>query len=68
MIAKYEFKELETHKAQSLSNKLKFKTIINKPMTLTEIYNQEEMSFVEKKERVAIGFRRSLPNPPEAGA
>jgi len=58
MIAKYEFKELETHKAQSLSNKLLFTTIISRPMTLTEIYNQEEINFVEKKERVAIGFRR----------
>ena len=58
MIAKYEFKELSIEKAQALSNKLSFKTIISKPMTLTEIYNQEEMSFVEKKERVAIGFRR----------
>lgn len=58
MIAKYEFKELEVNKAQALSNKLSFKTIISKPMTLTEIYNQEEMSFVDKKERIAIGFRR----------
>ena len=68
MIAKYEFKELEVNKAQALSNKLSFKTIISKPMTLTEIYNQEEMSFVEKNERVAIGFRRSLPNPSDGGA
>ncbi len=68
MIAKYEFKELSIEKAQALSNKLSFKTIISKPMTLTEIYNQEEMSFVEKKERASIGFRRSLPNPSEGGA
>ena len=60
MIAKYEFKELSIEKAQALSNKLSFKTIISKPMTLTEIYNQEEMSFVEKKERAAIGFRRDI--------
>ena len=58
MIAKYEFKELSIDKAQALSNKLSFKTIISKPMTLTEIYNQEEMSFMAQKERVAIGFRR----------
>ena len=60
MIAKYEFKELSIEKAQALSNKLSFKTIISKPMTLTEIYNQEEMSFVEKKERGVIGFRREI--------
>ena len=58
MIANYEFKELEVYKAQALSNKLSFKNIISKPMTLTEIYNQSEMSFVEKKVRVEIGFRR----------
>ena len=58
MIAKYEFKELDIHKAQALSNKLSFKTIISKPMTLTEVYNQEEMSFIAQSERVAIGFRR----------
>ena len=58
MIAKYEFKELSIEKAQALSNKLSFKTIISKPMTLTEIYNQDEMSFVDKKERGVIGFRR----------
>lgn len=60
MIAKYEFKELEINKAQALSNKLSFKTIISKPMTLSEIYNQEEMSFVQQNERVAIGFRRDI--------
>ena len=58
MIAKYEFKELEINKAQALSNKLSFKTIISRQMTLTEIYNQEEKSFVEKNEKMAIGFRR----------
>ena len=60
MIAKYEFKELEINKAQALSNKLSFKTIISKPMTLSEIYNQEEMSFVQQKEKVTIGFRRDI--------
>ena len=58
MIAKYEFKELSIPKAQSLSNKLSYKTIISKPLTLTEIYNQEEMSFTQQKERTEIGFRR----------
>ena len=60
LIAKYEFKELELNKAQALSNKLSFKTIINKPMTLTDIYNQEDMSFTDKNEREMIGFRRDI--------
>jgi ATP-dependent 26S proteasome regulatory subunit len=56
LIAKYEFKELETEKAQLLSDKLLFHTKINKPMTLTEIYNQDQMSFQQPKQREAIGF------------
>ena len=56
LIAKYEFKELETAKAQQLSNKLNFETKIYKPMTLTEIYNQQDMDFQERKQRQAIGF------------
>jgi ATP-dependent 26S proteasome regulatory subunit len=55
LIAKYEFKELETQKAQKLSDKLGFQTEINKPMTLTEIYNQTEMSF-QTERRKAVGF------------
>lgn len=56
LIAKYEFKELETAKAQSLSNKLKFDTKICKPMTLTEIYNQNDVSFQPTQQRTTIGF------------
>ena len=57
LIAKYEFGELETTKAQVLSNKLGFDTIIAYPMTLTEIYNQEERDFSEQKLRRTIGFK-----------
>ena len=56
LIAKYEFKELETDKAQTLSNKLGYSTNISKPMTLTDIYNQSEMGF-EQGRRVGFGFR-----------
>lgn len=45
LIAQYEFKALEVTKAQALSYKLGFDSIINRPMTLTEIYNQEERDF-----------------------
>ena len=56
LIAKYEFKELATEKAQALSDKLSFTTTICKPMTLTEIYNQNEPGFEYKKQRNPIGF------------
>ena len=56
LIAKYEFKELEAAKAQALSDKLSFSSKIYKPMTLTEIYNQDELSFQETTARNAIGF------------
>jgi 4-hydroxyphenylpyruvate dioxygenase-like putative hemolysin len=55
LIAKYEFKELETDKAQELSNKLGFSSIISSPMTLADIYNQNEMAFATSK-RNKIGF------------
>ena len=57
LIAKYEFKELETEKAQQLSNKLGFETSINKPMTLTSIYNQEEKDFQYIRRSNPIGFQ-----------
>src|SRR5690606_59389 len=56
LIAQYEFKELETEKAQALSDKLGFQTTIVKPMTLTDIYNQEERNFEKNKNKIAIGF------------
>lgn len=55
LIAKYEFKELETQKAQKLSDKLGFQTQIVKPMTLTDIYNQTEINFQPEK-RKTVGF------------
>lgn len=57
LIAKYEFKELDTEKAQALSHKLGFETIITEPMSLTEIYNQKEMNF-EKRNKKPIGFMK----------
>ena len=56
LIAKYEFKELETAKAQQLSDKLGFKTQINNPMTLASIYNQDDMDFYQSKKYNSIGF------------
>jgi hypothetical protein len=56
IIAKYEFNELETHKAQALSNKLGFNSLITEPMTLTAVYNQNEMEFSPTVYRMSIGF------------
>lgn len=57
LIAKYEFKELAVEKAQRLSNKLRFTTNIDQPMTLTAIYNQAEKDFQHAKEIKSIGFQ-----------
>ena len=57
LIAKYEFKELEVYKAAKLSKKLGFSTEVESPMTLTAIYNQEEMEFQQRKKHNPIGFR-----------
>ena len=57
LIAKYEFKELDLAKAQALSTKLGFNTTINSSMTLTDIYNQEEMDFQQGKKVNTIGFK-----------
>ncbi len=57
LIAKYEFKELETEKAQLLSRKLGFTTSFNQPMTLTAIYNQDDKDFEQGKKRTPIGFK-----------
>ena len=57
LIAKYEFKELETKKAQMLSQKLGFSANINSPMTLSAIYNQQDMDFQQSKRRAPIGFK-----------
>jgi hypothetical protein len=62
LIAKYEFKELATNKAQALSNKLGFNSIIDKPMNLAAIYNQEEKEFLPEKNFTRIGFLAGVNN------
>lgn len=57
LIAKYEFNELDVVKAQALSDKLGFKNKIEKPMTLTDIYNQDEKSYeTQISKRKPMGF------------
>ena len=57
LIAKYEFLELDTPKAQALSNKLGYSSIISSPMTLAAVYHQNETEFVTTMQRRSMGFK-----------
>jgi len=57
LIAKYEFEKLNAVKAQRLSDHLRFKNTINKPMTIAEITNPDDMD-VEQPVMQVMGFRR----------
>jgi hypothetical protein len=57
LIAKYEFEKLNAVKAQRLSDHLGFKNIIDKPMTIAEITNPDDMN-VEQPPMQVMGFRR----------
>lgn len=61
LIAKYEFKELEIDKANTLSKKLGYHQKYKEPVALTEIYNQDEIGF-KPKEQSRIGFRTEYLN------
>ena len=52
----YEFKPLEKSKAQKLSNKLGYDTVITSDMTLADIYNQKDENGFEIKPRKRAGF------------
>jgi energy-coupling factor transporter ATP-binding protein EcfA2 len=56
LIAKYEFKKLETKKANHLATKLGKIANYEKAVVLTEIYNQEELTLKEEKAKSTIGF------------
>lgn len=55
LIARYEFKELELLKSQQLADKLGKDVIIDKPLTLAEIYNIESKGYANQKMR-KVGF------------
>jgi hypothetical protein len=57
LITKYEFKALEIEKAQKLSDKIGFNSVIKKPSILTDIYNQNETEFKENIRK--IGFKKT---------
>jgi len=60
LIAKYEFSDLDTSKAQALSNKLGFSSVITSPMTLAAVYNQNEMEFDASSSRKSMGFKTAI--------
>ena len=55
LLARYEFKELEVMKARALAEKIGKNANIEKPMTVSDIYNLEERGF-ENKPVKSIGF------------
>jgi ATPase family associated with various cellular activities (AAA) len=56
LLARYEFKELETIKAQALAAKIGIHVNIDHPMTVSDIYNLDEKSF-ENRSSKAVGFK-----------
>ena len=60
LIAKYEFSELSVPKAQALSDKLGFTSVISSPMTLAAVYNQHETEFTATQQRKTIGFKAAV--------
>ena len=59
LIAKYEFGKLSVRKAQRLSDRLGFRNLITRPMTIAEITNPDEKEYKTKRNEI-IGFRREL--------
>jgi hypothetical protein len=56
LIARYEFKELELPKAQSLAQKLGKDASVDRAMTVSDIYNMEDRNF-ENTPLSAVGFK-----------
>ncbi len=56
LLARYEFKELETSRACALANKIGKNVVIDHPMTVSDIYNIEEKSF-ENTPSKSVGFK-----------
>ena len=57
LIAKYNFGKLSVTKAQHLSIKMKLEKTITEPMTVAEIFNQNEQTFEATRINV-VGFKR----------
>ena len=59
LIAKYEFGKLSVRKAQRLSDRLGYRNLIIKPMTIAEITNPEDVEYKAERTEI-IGFKRQL--------
>jgi hypothetical protein len=59
LIAKYEFGKLSVRKAQRLSDRLGYRNLIVKPMTIAEITNPEDTAYKTERTEI-IGFKRQL--------
>lgn len=59
LIAKYEFGKLSVRKAQRLSDRLGYRNLIVKPMTIAEITNPEDIEYKTERTEI-IGFKRLL--------
>lgn len=58
LLACYEFKELEKGKAQKLATVLDKKSIVDRPMTLSDIFHLDEGEF-DQTSRNPVGFNRT---------
>jgi hypothetical protein len=56
LILKHEFKKLNIESAQKLADKLNKGITVDKPMTVSEVYNVEEQYSEDTKETQKIGF------------
>lgn len=54
LLTHYEFKELEVDKAQKLLNSLGVEEIINKSMTLADIYNYKVEGYSKKENKIGL--------------
>ena len=59
LIAKYEFGKLSVRKAQRLSDRLGYRNLVIKPMTIAEITNPEDLEYKSERTEI-IGFKRQL--------
>ena len=56
LIAEHRFDKLSVKDANALIKKLGYKVIVDKPTTLTEIYNLTEIEYKTQKKDKSIGF------------
>ena len=53
---KYEFKALETDKANKMLNHIRLNCTVNKPTVLSDLYHIFQTTDFSKKERKTVGF------------